>query len=359
MVATRTLVFSCDAGWDQILCEELQRVFCKSTTRRLSDVWVAVDGDSAVWPAVPTVAFGLQCLPYATAIEAASISQWVQIAAPRIIESLAEYVGPWRLHVFSEARPLGGVIRRRPKLIEHGIVEFLRKKQRRLVRTLIPDGNQIADDEALVQVALVTSSFGHSSICLPELRRAFRRCISPFSGGAVEVPPDRRAPSRAFAKLVEAEFLLGCRIVAGETCVDLGSSPGSWSYVALNRGARVIAVDRSPLRTDLMKHPNLSFVRGDAFRFEPPAPVDWLLCDVIAFPERIMALLKHWLTERSCRKFCATIKFRGHGDYATLESFKKMLEEGGAAFQLRRLNSNKNEVTAMGIGDWNLESGVM
>ena len=139
----------------------------------------------------------------------------------------------------------------------------------------------------------------------------------------------------------------------------LGSSPGSWTYVALNRGARVIAVDRSPLRADLMRHPNLMFVRGDAFRFAPPAPVDWLLCDVIAYPDRVLALLERWLTERWCRKFCATIKFRGHGDYAMLERFKTMLEESGAEFQLRRLNSNKNEVTAMGIGDWDLELGVM
>jgi 23S rRNA (cytidine2498-2'-O)-methyltransferase len=354
-----TLVFSCDAGWDQILCEELKRVFSTSTTRRINDGWVAVDGDSAEWPAVPTVAFGLQCLPYATAIEATSISQWVQIAAPRIIESLADHFGPWRLHVFGDASPQGRIIRRRSKLIEHGIVEFLRKKQRRLVRTVRPDGNLIADDEALVQVALVTSSFGYSSICLPELCRALRRCISPFPAGAVEVPPDRRAPSRAFAKLVEAELRLGCRIAPGETCVDLGSSPGSWSYVALNRGAHVIAVDRSPLRADLMKHPNLSFVRRDAFRFAPQAPVDWLLCDVIAFPERIMGLVKRWLTERWCRKLCATIKFRGRDEYALLEPFKMMLDESGAEFQLRRLNSNKNEVTAIGIADWDLESGVM
>jgi 23S rRNA (cytidine2498-2'-O)-methyltransferase len=359
VVDTANLVFSCDTGWDQILCEELQRVFSKSTTRRISDVWVAVDGDSAEWPAVPTVAFGLQCLPSATAIEAASISQWVQIAAPRIIESLAEHVGPWRLNVFGDERPLGRVIRRRSKLIEHGIVEFLRKRQRRLVRTLAADGSLFADDEALAQIALVTSSLGYSSTCLPELRRALRRCISPFPGGAVEVPPDRRTPSRAFAKLVEAELRLGCQIAAGETCVDLGSSPGSWTYVALNREARVMAVDRSPLRADLMKHPNLSFVRGDAFRFEPPAPVDWLLCDVVAFPERIMAILKHWLTKRWCRKFCATIKFRGRGEYATLEPFKTMLEESCAEFQLRRLNSNKNEVTAMGIVDWDLESGIV
>jgi 23S rRNA (cytidine2498-2'-O)-methyltransferase len=99
-----------------------------------------------------------------------------------------------------------------------------------------------------------------------------------------------------------------------------------------------------------MKHPSLEFVRGDAFRFVPPVPVDWLLCDVIAFPERVFELLKRWLTERWCRQFCVTIKFRGSEDYAKLEPIKSWLAASGADFQLRRLTNNKNEVTATGTG---------
>ena len=97
-----------------------------------------------------------------------------------------------------------------------------------------------------------------------------------------------------------------------------------------------------------MKHPALEFVKGDAFAFQPTAAVDWLLCDVIAFPERIMALLKHWLVERWCRSFCVTIKFRGTGEYQKLEPFKAWLLDNAGQFVLRRLTNNKNEVTAVG-----------
>ena len=72
--------------------------------------------------------------------------------------------------------------------------------------------------------------------------------IAPMTGGIAETPADRDAPSRAFAKLVEAELRFGENIAVGQTCVDLGSSPGSWAYVAVRRGARVVAIDRSPLR---------------------------------------------------------------------------------------------------------------
>lgn len=94
-----------------------------------------------------------------------------------------------------------------------------------------------------------------------------RAVMTPFCLGEVPVASDHAAPSRAFAKLVEAEQRLGIAITRGELCVDLGASPGSWTYVALERGARVIAVDRSPLRTDLHRHPGLRFHEGDAFRF--------------------------------------------------------------------------------------------
>ena len=69
--------------------------------------------------------------------------------------------------------------------------------------------------------------------------------------------------------------------------------------------AQVVAVDRSPLRDDLMHHARVEFRPGDAFGFEPPRAVDWLLCDVIAAPERTAALLLAWLRRgwmgcRSC-----------------------------------------------------------
>jgi 23S rRNA (cytidine2498-2'-O)-methyltransferase len=341
--------FACDPEWESVLADELGRVFPGAVAQLIAEGWITAEFVRAKLSAAPTVAFASQCLPDAAAIEADSIAKWVQAVGPRIIEKLSEHSGPWRLHVFGVYQPEGAVGPRRATLIENGIIELLHKKQRRLLKTRTSGMDVFATREALVQVGLVTPSSGFLSVGLPEMLERLRRCVSPFPGGIVEVPPDRRAPSRAFAKLLEAEIRLGRRIEAGETCVDLGSSPGSWAYIALGRGAKVVAVDRSPLRGDLMKHPSLEFARGDAFRFIPPAPVDWLLCDVIAFPERVFELLKRWLTERWCRRFCVTIKFRGTSDYENLEPIKDWLAVSRVDFLLRRLTSNKNEVTVAGI----------
>jgi 23S rRNA (cytidine2498-2'-O)-methyltransferase len=164
----------------------------------------------------------------------------------------------------------------------------------------------------------------------------------------VDVADDQAPPSRAYRKLLEAELRLGARIAPGETCADLGAAPGGWSHVALARGARVAAVDRSPLRADLMAHPALEFVRGDAFRWTPPKPVDWLLSDVIAYPHRSVELLERWIAARLCRRFVVTIKFKGEADYPVLDRLEASLDAGGAEFELRRMCSNKNEVTAFG-----------
>jgi 23S rRNA (cytidine2498-2'-O)-methyltransferase len=329
----------------------LNRVFPNGAARPIADGWVEVDGSPVATSMTPAVALAAQCLPDSRQIEAESIAEWVRAGGLRIIETLREHTGPWRLHIVGNYSPEGTIPRRRARLIELGIIELLRKRQRRLVRSLSSSDVPFAAGESFAQIALVTPTSGYSSVVVPDALRHWRRCLSPFPAGRIEVPQDRHAPSRAFAKLVEAELRMGCRITTGDTVVDLGASPGSWSYVALGRGAEVTAVDRSPLRADLMKHPRLKFVRGDAFAFVPPAPVEWLLCDVVAFPDRILALVDRWLSERWCRRFCVTIKFRGHGEFAVLEEFKRMLEASGAEYLLRRLTSNKNEVTAFGARD--------
>jgi len=168
----------------------------------------------------------------------------------------------------------------------------------------------------------------------------------------VPVAVDKAAPSRAFAKLAESELRMGRRIAAGETCVDLGAAPGSWTYQPVQRGARVIAVDRSPLRDDLMRSPRVTFHQGDAFRFVPETPVDWLLCDVIAAPERSIGLVLEWGRERRCRHFVVTIKFKGEEDYAQLDVLKREMPRWVESFQLLHLCANKNEACVFGtVGD--------
>lgn len=342
-------LFTCEPGWETVLSGELARVFPGALSRQFAAGWVECRLDGQATECEPSVAFASQCLPGAQALAAPSISKGALAAGGWLIEVLREHEGPWRQHSFCIPTPDGPTSPARVRLIEQGVLDLLRKKQRRLLRSRVEEPTTAwADNEALVQIGFISATACFASVILPTDRRRWRRVVSRFPDGMVQIPADGSAPSRAFAKLAEVQIRLGQAVGPDEHCVDLGSSPGSWAWLALRQGARVTAVDRSPLRDDLMQNPKLHFVRGDAFRYEPESPVDWLLCDVIAYPERSFDLLQTWLARRWCRRFCVTIKFKGQDDYPKLEDLKRQLAASGADFYLRRLTSNKNEVMAYG-----------
>jgi 23S rRNA (cytidine2498-2'-O)-methyltransferase len=342
-------LWPCQPHWEAVLIAELGRVFPSGTAAYEQPGWVrsAAPQLDPVFP--PSVAFARQCLPDVVDVVAPSVSAWAEKVVSEVARCLDAIADPWRLHVFSVPIRGGTAGVRRCRLIEAAIADRLQSHYRRLKRRRTATVDEPwRQREALVQVALLSATRGCISICPHDLRHTLRRVLSPFPGGIVRVPDDPTAPSRAYRKLLEAERHLGRAIAAGQTCLDLGSSPGGWAYLALRRGARVIAVDRSALRADLMRHPALQFVRGDAFRYAPPEPVDWLLSDLIAFPPRIIELLSRWLGSGWCRQFIATVKFRGRDDYPLLEQIKRLLHEQGVEFIIRRMGTNKNEVTAMG-----------
>lgn len=348
VIAMRSDAYICELGWEQRLVEELRRTNAAGDCHVVGDGWLETHctGDESRHPCV---ALAAQCLPDVEWLTAESISQWARQSGSRLIERMSAQAGPWRLHVVCTPSQKAPDISVRCRYIREAIETFLRKNQRRLLKTLVRDHALVRQpDESLVQVGLRSRSWGYFSVAGPSQWHHLRRVVSRFPGGVVEIERQPRAPSRAFAKLAEAQMRGGVSIRRGETCVDLGSSPGSWAWWALEQGAEVLAVDRSPLREDLMRHKRLEFVRGDAFRFVPPRPVDWLLCDVIAVPTRSIQLLQTWLTQGWCRNFIVTIKFRGQDEYDRLEPLKIWLASSNQDFCLRRLTGNKNEVTAFG-----------
>jgi 23S rRNA (cytidine2498-2'-O)-methyltransferase len=174
--------------------------------------------------------------------------------------------------------------------------------------------------------------------------------LAPWPGGAAPVAIDRAPPSRAYQKLEEAFLWMNAAPGANDVCVDLGAAPGGWTMTALKRGARVIAVDRAPLEPPAAPHPRLTMKIGSAFTFEPPQPVDWLLCDVICEPPRSIALIENWLARRWCRHLVCTIKFKGTSGYGVLSPLAARLADAGLRFaRIKQLAHNKNEVTVMGL----------
>jgi 23S rRNA (cytidine2498-2'-O)-methyltransferase len=159
---------------------------------------------------------------------------------------------------------------------------------------------------------------------------------------------DRSPPSRAYQKLEEAFAWMGAAPRAGETCVDLGASPGGWTATVAKHGARVVAVDRAPLAPALARHPLVTTVIGNAFTYVPGAPVDWLVCDVVCEPPRSLALCEAWLSGSLCRNLVVTVKFKGRAGYGVLADLAALFDRLRPAFaRVKQLAHNKNEVTVM------------
>lgn len=168
-------------------------------------------------------------------------------------------------------------------------------------------------------------------------------CSSPFPNGEAQFVEDRvNPPSRAYLKLWEAFTVLGIRPSPGDTCLDLGSSPGGWTWVLQGLGARVVSVDKAPLDDRLTGLPGIEMRRESAFGLDPRSvgPVDWLCSDVICYPERLLGLVERWIALGQVRRFVCSVKFQGATDFATLQRFAAI-----PGSRLMHLHHNKHEVT--------------
>jgi 23S rRNA (cytidine2498-2'-O)-methyltransferase len=177
---------------------------------------------------------------------------------------------------------------------------------------------------------------------------AAARCTSPFPNGEVQFVEDRTAPpSRAYLKLWELFTLIGERPQPGELCLDLGSSPGGWTWVLQRLGAQVVSVDKAPLDPRIAALPNVAVRRESAFGLDPAGfgRVDWLFSDVISYPKRLLTMVERWLAAGTCPRFACTIKFQGTTDHETARRFAEI-----PGSRLMHLHNNKHELTWVRLG---------
>lgn len=191
--------------------------------------------------------------------------------------------------------------------------------------------------------AVPTSPMGAFTLLAPDLMLMSASCSSPFPNGEVRFLEDKTGPpSRAYLKLWEALTVAGERPQAGELCLDLGSSPGGWTWALAKLGARVISVDKAPIEPSVAALPGVEVRSESAFGLEPKSlpPVDWLFSDVICYPARLIGLLERWLKAPKVPKMICSVKFQGATDF---EAIRRLREIPGA--EIRHLFHNKHEVT--------------
>jgi len=161
-----------------------------------------------------------------------------------------------------------------------------------------------------------------------------------------QIHADQQAPCRSYYKLEEVWLELGQAPTEQDTCVDLGAAPGGWTWSALKRGSKVIAVDAAALAPHIQKHRNCTHCIENGYTFTPQQPADWLLCDIIARPLASLGILERWLAQGLCHNFVVAIKFRGKDPSSLLPKIAEVLKPyQHLNIRVRHLYYNHNEIT--------------
>lgn len=152
---------------------------------------------------------------------------------------------------------------------------------------------------------------------------------------------DKNAPSRAYLKLWELFTRIRKAPKIDETCLDLGSAPGGWTYVLEKLQAKITSVDRAPLDPKLAQSSRIQHLIKDAFSVKPEdfESLDWFFSDVICYPAKLAEFLQPWVKSGKVKNFVCTLKFQAATDWDSIRSFEKL---GG---KLIHLNHNKHELT--------------
>jgi 23S rRNA (cytidine2498-2'-O)-methyltransferase len=287
------------------------------------------------------IAFSSTAVINAIIVPESTVSNQVKGILKELLPKL-EDVSKINFHVYALTQKYGILETGRADIFKGKITTALKKKG---VYGIKSDFDRTLP---FLQILILPNRTIALSFLTKEEMPSYHSLISPFVGGFNNVEDDIRAPSRAFKKIVEAQELIGHKMTEGETVVDLGASPGGWTYVAVKNGAKVIALDRSPLQESLMESENVVFKKEDAFKYTSDKVVDWVISDIICAPERILELINYWVVEKNCKNFVFTIKFQGQKDYGTLKKFKQIANEVEYNVILKQLNVNKNEITIMG-----------
>lgn len=171
---------------------------------------------------------------------------------------------------------------------------------------------------------------------------ASSKCSSLRPLGEMIFSETKKPPSRAYLKLFEALTLQKMLPQKSDLCLEVGASPGSWTYVLQKLGCQVIAVDKALLDPKISPLPHVQFLKKDAFSLNPEdfPQVSWLLSDIVCYPEKLLAWVKAWLKVKPHLRCICTLKFQGARNYDIVREFEKIPNS-----YVTHLFHNKHELT--------------
>jgi len=163
------------------------------------------------------------------------------------------------------------------------------------------------------------------------------------------------APSRSALKLEEAFYTFlpenDNSLKKGAMAIDLGASPGGWSWVLVNKGLKVIAIDNGKLNKNVLNTNRVTHLKTNAFTFRPNHAFDWMVCDIVEKPKLIANLICKWLIKKWCKYTIFNLKLPMKKKYEEIKKCKyyimSNLEKNKTRynFYIKQLYHDREEVT--------------
>lgn len=161
------------------------------------------------------------------------------------------------------------------------------------------------------------------------------------------VPPD--VPSRAYKKLVEGLLWSGVELRPGDHVLEIGAAPGGATLALLERGARVLAVDTSPLDPVLAGRPGLSTLKrapSELRREDLPADLRWIVWDANVSPAHaVRTLLRLFPSLPGLQGLLMTLRLN---DDASVDALPRLLDQirwaGATTLRAAQLPANRRDV---------------
>jgi len=213
-------------------------------------------------------------------------------------------------------------------------------RRAQLIQDLLP---HVGIKPLVFPTPVPAAPFGSWTLLEPDLILASPGSTSPFRHGEARFVEDRLAPpNRAYLKLWEALTVARRYPGPGDRCLDLGASPGGWTWVLQQLGADVLSIDKAPLDPAVAALPRVTQRQQSAFALKPAevGPIDFLCSDVICYPARLLRLVESWIASGLVRNFICTIKFQAETDHETARAFAAI-----PGSRVLHLFHNKHELT--------------
>ncbi|MBN8715458.1 MAG: 23S rRNA (cytidine(2498)-2'-O)-methyltransferase RlmM [Xanthomonadales bacterium] len=190
------------------------------------------------------------------------------------------------------------------------------------------------------------------------LARSLPTDSAPWPLGIPRLRMHPDAPSRSALKLEEALRVLltdaeRARLLQdGMRAADLGAAPGGWTWVLTRHSLRVTAIDNGPLRPHVLDTGKVQHLRADGFTWQPPQPLDWMVCDMVEQPRRVAERMATWLREGWCRQAIFNLKLpmkkRWQETRLCLDLFARQAGRP-LTIRARQLYHDREEITVLAL----------